>query len=94
MLELLIIILFIAVIISLFSSFVFLLKDVDSPSKRALYALGIRVSCATLLLGTIFYGLYSGELGSHAPWDKRLTREQVQQLHSKADQENGAKPDL
>ena len=79
MLKLLIVILFIAVVISLTSSFVFLMKDVESPSKRSLYALGIRVTCAGLLLITIFYGLYTGELGSHAPWDKKLTREQIQQ---------------
>lgn len=84
MLKLLIIVLFIAVVISLSTSFVFLFKDINSPSKRALYALGIRVICAALLLGTIFYGLYSGELGSHAPWDKKLTREQVQQLQNKS----------
>jgi len=80
MLKLLIVILFIAVVVSLSSSFVFLFKDVNSPSKRALYALGIRVICAALLLATIFYGLYSGKLGSHAPWDRKLTQEQIQQL--------------
>lgn len=57
------------VIASLFSSFVFLFKDVDIPdSRRALYALGIRITFAAALMFVIFYGLYTGELGLNAPW--------------------------
>jgi uncharacterized SAM-binding protein YcdF (DUF218 family) len=77
--KVLVLLLFIGVVISLTSSLVFLLKDIDSPKKRSLYALGIRVTLAALLLGTIFYGLYTGQLGSGAPWDKKITREQLQQ---------------
>jgi hypothetical protein len=62
---------------------VFLLKDIESPSKRTVYALGVRISLATLLMATIFYGLYTGPLGSHAPWDIKLTKEQVQQKMEK-----------
>lgn len=64
-----IVFLFIAVLLSLSSALVFLLKDIGSNSKRTLYALGIRVSLAGLLLLLIFYGLASGKLGSSAPWD-------------------------
>jgi len=80
MLKIFILLLFIGVVISLSSGLVFLLKDIDSPQKRTLYMLGIRITLATLLLGTIFYGLYTGQLGSEAPWDRKLTKEQIQQI--------------
>lgn len=79
LLKIIIIILFIGVVVSLTSGLVFLLKDIDSPTKRTVYALGIRIGLASLLMMTIFYGLYSGQLGSSAPWDIKLTKEQVQQ---------------
>lgn len=69
-LKIIIIVLFIAVLLSLSSALMFLLKDMGSPSKRTLYALGIRVSLAALLLASIFYGLYTGQLQSSAPWDR------------------------
>ena len=79
-LKIIVLLLFIALVISLSSGFVFLLKDVSSPKKRTLYALGTRVTLASVLMATIFYGLYSGQLGSTAPWDKKLSKEQYQQL--------------
>jgi len=79
LLKIIIIILFIGVVVSLTSGLVFLLKDIESPTKRTVYALGIRIGLASLLMMTIFYGLYSGQLGSSAPWDIKLTKEQVQQ---------------
>lgn len=69
-LKIIIIILFIAVVFSLSSALVFLLKDMGSASKRTLYLLGIRVFLAALLLASIFYGLYTGKLNSSAPWDQ------------------------
>ncbi len=71
MLKIIIIVLLLGVIASLFSGLVFLFKDSDrTDSKRTLYALGIRVSLAAMLLGTIFYGFQTGELrlGTKAPW--------------------------
>ncbi len=71
MLKILIVVLMIGVLISLFSGLVFLFQDTDrTDSKRTLYALGIRITLATALLGTVFYGLYSGDLrfGTNAPW--------------------------
>ena len=79
LLKIIIIILFVGVVVSLTSGLVFLLKDIESPTKRTVYALGIRIGLASLLMMTIFYGLYSGQLGSSAPWDIKLTKEQVQQ---------------
>ena len=76
MLKIIIIVLLLGVIASLFSGLVFLFKDSDrSDSKRTLYALGIRVSLAAMLLGTIFYGFQTGELrlGTNAPWHQYET---------------------
>jgi hypothetical protein len=78
-LKVIIVILFIGVVVSLTSGLVFLLKDIESPTKRTVYALGVRIGLASLLMISIFYGLYSGQLGSSAPWDIKLTKEQVQQ---------------
>ena len=71
MLKVIIVLLLIGVVISLFSGLVFLFKDTDrNDSKRTWYALGVRVTLASLLLLTVFYGFYTGELrmGTNAPW--------------------------
>lgn len=76
LLKVIIIVLLVGVIASLFSGLVFLFKDSDrSDSKRTLYALGIRISLAAMLLATIFYGFYTGELrlGTNAPWHQSET---------------------
>ena len=72
LLKIIIVILFFAVLASLSSGLYFLMKDVGNPRKRTLYALGIRVTLAVLLVGTIVYGFVSGELRSTAPWDRQL----------------------
>lgn len=71
-LKVIIVVLFIGIIISLSSALVFLMKDVENPRKRTFYALGVRVTLATALVAAIAYGIYSGQLSSQAPWDKRL----------------------
>ena len=71
MLKFIIVILLICVILSLMSGLVFLFKDTGKPESRRLwYALGVRITFATLLLITIGYGFYTGELrmGINAPW--------------------------
>lgn len=76
MLKVIIIVLLLGVIASLFSGLVFLFKDSDrSDSKRTLYALGVRISLAAMLLATIFYGFYTGKLrlGTNAPWHQAET---------------------
>lgn len=70
-LKVVIVVLFIAVLISLSGGLVFLLRDMGSSSKRTLYALGIRVVLASLLLFSIWYGFYSGILSNTAPWAGR-----------------------
>ncbi|MGD9662617.1 MAG: twin transmembrane helix small protein [Porticoccaceae bacterium] len=79
LLKFFIVILFIAVVISLSSGLYFLMKDVGNPRKRTLYALGIRVSLAAVLVATIVYGFASGKLKSTAPWDKHLHPESTRQ---------------
>ena len=81
-LKVIIVILFIAVLISLSSALVFLLKDMGSESKRTLYALGVRITLAALLLLCIFYGLKTGKLGSSAPWDAGPSQGQTSQSES------------
>lgn len=71
LLKTLIVILFVAVLVSLSSGLVFLFKDQDSERKRVLYALGTRVCLAAALLGLVFYGLTTGDLGLDAPWHAR-----------------------
>ncbi len=71
MIKILIVVLLVGVVLSLFSSLAFLFKDSDRPeSKRALYALGIRIALAGALLLTVLYGFATGQLsmGSNAPW--------------------------
>ena len=72
LLKTIIVVLFVGVVISLFSGLNFLVKDLGSPKKRLLYSLGLRVSLAALLLATIIYGAYTGQLSSTAPWDRQL----------------------
>ena len=64
LLKVIIVLLFIAVLISLSSALVFLMKDVGNSRKRILYALGVRIVLAVALVGTITWGIYSGQLTS------------------------------
>lgn len=71
-LKTIIVILFIAILISLFSGLRFLVKDMGSSNNRVFHSLVVRVILAALLIGTIAYGFFTGQLGSKAPWDKQL----------------------
>ena len=80
MLKVIIVILLICVILSLMSGLVFLFKDTGKPESRRLwYALGVRITFATLLLIAIGYGFYTGELrmGINAPWHGASVEESV-----------------
>ena len=72
LLKTIIVVLFLAALISLFSGLNFLVKDLGDSKRRLLIALGTRITLAALLLGTIAYGLFTGQLGSTAPWDRKL----------------------
>jgi hypothetical protein len=74
----LIVILLVLLLISLGSSFVFLMKD-QGATRRTLRGLGIRVSLAASLVGVIAYGMYTGQLRSKAPWSAAMAgKESVQ----------------
>ena len=70
LIKVIIVLLLVAVIASLTSGLYFLFNDLGTR-KRMLYALGIRIGLAALLLATIAYGLSSGELSIQAPWHNR-----------------------
>ena len=59
---------FVLLVISLFSSLFLVYKD-KGATKRPFIALTIRVTLAVTLLVLIGYGLASGQIGSRAPWD-------------------------
>ena len=67
MLKFIIAVLALAMLVSLFSSAFFMLKDKGS-TVRAIYSLRVRVTIAMLLLLTIGYGLFTGQLGLNSPW--------------------------
>ena len=72
-LKVVIVILFIALVISLFTGLTFLIKDrsEEQRSSRTWNALTVRLILASLLMGFLFYGVFTGQLGSNAPWDAR-----------------------
>ena len=67
MLKFIIAVLALAMLVSLFSSAFFLLKD-KGNTVRAIHSLRVRVTIAMLLLLTIGYGLFTGQLGLNSPW--------------------------
>jgi hypothetical protein len=68
--KVIIVFLFVALLISLSSGFVFLVKD-RGNTQRTWYALSVRLVLAALLMGFLIFGIYTGRLGSNAPWDAR-----------------------
>jgi hypothetical protein len=68
MLRALIIVLLVGIVISLATGFVFFFKD-KGRSKRVMYALGVRVSLAVILMICVLYGFSTGELTMQAPWN-------------------------
>lgn len=82
--KIVIVVLFIALVFSLFSGLSFLLKD-QGRSRRTWYALSVRLLLAALLMGFLTYGLYTGKLGSKAPWDRTLHGDHAVQPAAPAD---------
>ena len=75
MIKLLILIIFVAIIISLFAGLYFLLKD-QSRSYRTVQSLVLRVSLAIFLLLIILVGVYSGALQLRTPFPVSSTESQ------------------
>ncbi|OUS10969.1 hypothetical protein A9Q90_00225 [Gammaproteobacteria bacterium 54_18_T64] len=71
-LKVAIVLLFIGILISLSSGLVFLVKDFNNSRLRTLYSLGTRITLATVMMGLIVYGFYTGQLFSKAPWDNKI----------------------
>jgi len=59
--------LFVLVILALFTSLWFMLRD-PAGSRRMANGLLIRVLISAALLALILYGFLSGHLQPHAPW--------------------------
>lgn len=66
--KVVIVVLFIALLISLGSGYLFLMKD-KGTTRRTWNSLSVRLVLAALLMGFLVYGVLSGKLGSKAPWD-------------------------
>lgn len=62
--KLLVLVLFAAVVASLFSALYFLLTD-PSHRQRTLNALALRVLFSVLLIATLLIGFYTGHLHPH-----------------------------
>ncbi|OFE13303.1 hypothetical protein PHACT_09265 [Pseudohongiella acticola] len=67
MLRIFIVFLLVAIVVSLVAGYVFFYKD-QGRSKRVMYALGIRVTLAIILMISVFYGISTGQLSFGAPW--------------------------
>ena len=68
-LKVIIVILFFLLVISLFTSFKFLMAEESiKQQKHAMLALSIRSFLAVLLLSIITYRFFSGKIKSKAPW--------------------------
>ena len=67
MLRIILVVLFVAMILSLVGGAAFFFKD-QGEGKRTLYALGLRVTLAVLLIICLVYGIATGELRMDAPW--------------------------
>ena len=68
--KIIICILLVGLFISLASGLVFLFKDVGT-TRRTMHSLGVRVTLAVALVGTMVHGFLTGKLGVGAPWDAR-----------------------
>lgn len=78
-LKVVIVFLFVALTISLFTGLGFLMKNQgkDQESRAVWYSLTVRLVLAGLLMGVIIYGIYTGQLASKAPWDARYAKDRV-----------------
>lgn len=74
-LKIVIVVLFIALVVSLFTSLAFLFKEQTTKnhknSRKIFNALTVRLVLTVLLISFLFYGVYTGQLRSNAPWDAR-----------------------
>lgn len=69
MLTIFIAVLLVGILIALGVGFYFFFKD-QGRSRRVMYALGVRVTLAVLLMITVLYGIMTGELTLQTPWNQ------------------------
>lgn len=77
--KIIIVLLILGILISLISSFVFLMKDQGSESKRTVNSLGVRVTLGTLLIIVVTYGLMTGQLQYGSPWKPTQNSQEVKE---------------
>lgn len=71
MLKIIIILLFIGLVVSLFTGFGFLIKDQGSRLENGTWiALTVRIILTLLLIAAVYYGVTTGQLHSNAPWSQ------------------------
>ncbi|MEH6557683.1 MAG: DUF2909 domain-containing protein [Oceanicoccus sp.] len=72
-LKVIIVVLFVALVVSLFTGLAFLFQDreQEGKSRRLWNSLTVRLALTALLVGFLIYGVFTGQLGSNAPWDAR-----------------------
>lgn len=63
-LKLLLLLLFCAVVLSLFSGLFFLIRD-QGKSNRTVNSLFLRVAFSVLIIVVLLYGFYTGEITPH-----------------------------
>lgn len=68
LLKTIIVVLFVALLISLATGFVFLIKD-KGTAMRTWNSLSVRLIIAFALIACLIYGFATGQLKSKAPWD-------------------------
>lgn len=73
-----ILVLFVALLANLAAAYIFLQKDKGS-TKRTWHSLSVRLVITVMLFILLFYGVYTGQLGSNAPWDQRRALPSAQQ---------------
>jgi hypothetical protein len=61
-----IVITFLALVASLISGFTFLMSE-ENKSRQLWNSLSVRLALASLLIGLLIYGIYTGQLKSNAP---------------------------
>ena len=76
-LKILIIINFALLVISLFSGLFFVYKE-RGQGNMTFILLCIRVGLALSLMSLVGFGIASGKIGHHAPWDSHSTLPQQQ----------------
>jgi len=80
LLKIAIIVLLMVLLVSMGSSFYFLMKDQgDKTKRRTLHSLGFRLVIAIALAILIIYSIATGQLGNETPWDGGPTPQTSQQ---------------